>query len=962
MASTISFGANSGFQAGTINGPVNTEFHNHAPPERLETPPNPSVVIPFSRDADFVERGIILDQIYQKCAVSGSRTALVGLGGVGKSQLAIEYAYRTRDLSSETWVFWVHASNAARFEQGFRDIANYIKITGRRNPQANIFQLVHDWLRNHRKGKWVFILDNVDDANFLVKPQSTGQDGQTNGVSNRDLRPLVSYLPQCPNGSILITTRSKDVALKLVEQRDIIAIEPMSKPDALTLLEKKLEWHDDGDNAIKLAAALEFMPLAIVQAAAYISQRAPRYSVRKYLQDFRKSDRKRTSLLNYEGEQLHRDWDAKNSILITWQISFDHIRIPEVLLSRDEQKNSWQKQKESNENNYANISAGYSDEEEDSASQSSVSNRFEDDVLVLRNYSFISVNTDHTTFEMHGLVQLAMREWLKAHEQQERWKQQFIKNLDVELPTGEYENWVKCQTLFPHAQSAVAQQPEDQESLRDWTSILCKAAWYAWRMGKGVEAEKMSVLAMKVRKRILGREHNDTLNSVGMVGLAYQLRGRWDAAEELFVQVMETRKKRLGKDHPHTLTSMTNLASTYRNQGRWDAAEKLEVQVMETSKKKLGEDHPNTLTSMANLASTNRNQGRWDAAERLEVQVMEVSKKKLGEDHPSTLTSMANLASTYRNHGRWSAAEKLNVHVMETRKKKLGEDHPSTLNSMSNLASTYRDQGRWDAAEKLEVQVMETRKKKLGENHPHTLTSMANLASTYRNQGRWDAAEKLEVQVMETRKKMLGEDHPSTLTSIANLASTYGNQGRWNAAEKLNVHVMETRKKKLGEDHPSTLNSMSNLASTYRNQGRWDAAEKLEAQVMETRKKKLGENHPRTLTSMANLASTYRNQGRWDAAEKLEVQVMEIRKEKLGADHPDTLTSMSNLAFTWKGTGKETEAVKLMVECIQSRKCVLGIGHPDTLLSCTALAAWEAEQDIVVFRVQRTVAKIDGLD
>ena len=219
---------------------------------------------------------------------------------------------------------------------------------------------MHDWLRDDRKGKWVLILDNVDDASFLVKAQSTGQDGQTNGIGNGNLRPLVVYLPQCPNGSILITTRSESAALKLVEQRDIIAVKPMGRADALALLERKLGWHDDGEDAVELAAALEFMPLAIVQAATYISQRVPRYSVREYLQDFRKSDWKRTSLLNYEGEQLRRDREAKNSIIVTWQISFDHIReirpsaadllslmsffdrqgIPEALLrSRGEQRN-----------------------------------------------------------------------------------------------------------------------------------------------------------------------------------------------------------------------------------------------------------------------------------------------------------------------------------------------------------------------------------------------------------------------------------------------------------------------------------------------------------------------------------------------------------------------------------------------------------------------------------------------
>jgi hypothetical protein len=394
-------------------------------------------------------------------------------------------------------VFWVHASNAARFEQSFRDIANCVKISGRQNPQANIFQLVHDWLRSDRKGKWVLILDNVDDAGFLVKAQSTGQDGHTNGRGSEKVRPLVEYLPQCPNESILITTRSKSAALKVVEQRDTITVEPMDRADGLALFERKLGWRDDGEDVVELAAELEFMPLAIVQAAAYVSQRVPRYSVRQYLQDFRRSDHKRTSLLNCDGEQLRRDREAKNSIITIWQISFDYIReirpsaadllslmsffdrqgIPEALLrSRDQQRNSRHDQNENNDDNHTDIDAGYSDDDEDNGSRSSVNDGFEDDLLALRNYLFISVNMDGTTFEMHGLVQLAMREWLKASKQQERWKQQFIKNLDAELPTGEYENWVRCQALFPHAQSAVAQQPDEHDALRDWASILYKAA------------------------------------------------------------------------------------------------------------------------------------------------------------------------------------------------------------------------------------------------------------------------------------------------------------------------------------------------------------------------------------------------------------------------------------------------------------------------------------------------------
>ncbi|KAG4429842.1 hypothetical protein IFR05_014674 [Cadophora sp. M221] len=498
--------------------------------EQLETLPNSSIVIPFSRDTEFVERAV-LDQIHEKCAVSGSRTALVGLGGIGKSQLAIEYAYRTRDRSPETWVFWVHASNAARFEQSFRDIANYVKISERQNPQADIFQLVHDWLCDEKKGKWALILDNVDDAGFLVA-LSTDQDGHMISRESGNSRSLVSYLPQCSHGSILITTRSEDEALKLVEPRDIITVKPMSIQDALALFESKLRGgdngSDDGNVTTELLVALELMPLAIVQAAAYILRRRPRYSVREYFQDFLKNDRKRTSLLDYNGKQLRRDREAKSSILVTWQISFDHILairssaadllslmsffdrqgIPDTLLQNRSQ------QTKTTLSNSIDTDTSYSDDDEDGTSKSSVSDGFEEDVSVLRNYSFISVNTNGTSFEMHGLVQLAMRKWLEAHGQIERWKRQFIKNLDAELPTGEYENWERCQALFPHAQSAAAQKPKEQDSLTDWTSVLYKAAWYAWRRGKGVEAENLAFTAMQVRKKILGDEHEDTVSLI----------------------------------------------------------------------------------------------------------------------------------------------------------------------------------------------------------------------------------------------------------------------------------------------------------------------------------------------------------------------------------------------------------------------------------------------------------------
>ena len=521
-------------------------------------------------------------------------------------------------------MLWVHASNAARFEQSFRDIADRVKIAGRRDPQANIFQLVHDWLCNCKQ-RWLLVLDNVDDARFLFDVPASGN-GQGQGqINNTQIirKPLREYLPHCERGFILVTTRNEEAALKLVERRDIVRVEPMDEAEGLALFEKKLGPQSINSDVAELAAALEYMPLAIVQAAAYILQRAPRCPVAKYLEEVRKSERRRLCLLAHDNGQLRRDWEAKDSIIVTWQISFKYIQqtrpsaadllslmsffdrqgIPEALLRpRAEREEAQTDQEEKDDDKDSDL-------EDDTSQSSAGDNEFERDLVALRSFYFISVDTTGTIFEMHALVQLATRMWLAANSRLEQWKQQFVSNLCAAFPTGEYENWKACQALFAHARSAVEQPPEDGSSLAKWALLLYRVAWYAEKIGNVSDAATFAMKSMKARKKVLGQEHEDTLRSMAMVGLAYKAGGRWDEAEKLEVQVMETSNTKFGVDHPNTLNSMNNLASTYWSQGRWDEAEKLFVQVMEMSKTKLGADHPNTLSSMANLAATYLSQG-----------------------------------------------------------------------------------------------------------------------------------------------------------------------------------------------------------------------------------------------------------------------------------------------------------------------------------------------------------------
>ncbi|KAI0439763.1 P-loop containing nucleoside triphosphate hydrolase protein [Xylaria telfairii] len=625
-----------------------TAFHLFR--DRPETPPKPSFNIPFSRDVDFIERGTILNQIHRACRRPGSRVALVGLGGIGKSQLAIEYAYRVRDRAirenREVWVFWVHAETRARVEEGFKSIADAVKIPGRNQPEADIPQLVYQWLQNERNGQWLMVLDSADDIDVFYNTQEIARQTTSEG----EIKPLSAYLPQSSNGSILATTRNKHLAYRLTgSYYNIIDVGPMGQEHALALLAKKSGESADMDTAANLVEALEYMPLAISQAAAYIQRTTPRTSISKYLEQFRKSEQKRSGLLNHDYGDLRRDESAKNSVITTWQITFDHIRLKrpsaaELLCLMSffdrESISRWlvqplnQTQNSRAETDNASIS-----------STDSADGEFEKDIKILRDYCLVRTNEEGDAFEMYGLVQLSIRKWLDINGESEKFKRQFINRMVKAFPLGDFKNWDTCQKLFPHAEKALEYRLEERELQKE---------------------------SQDMRKTVLGPEHPDTLISMGNLALTYSSRRRWKEAELLGVQVMDMSKTVLGPDHPDTLTSMANLALIYWHQGMYTNAESLSIQVIGTRKMTLGPDHPDTLTSMANLALIYWHQGLWKDAESLSMQVIGTRKTVLGSEHPNTLTSMANLALIYMKQGRWKEAELLGVQVMGTQKREAG--------------------------------------------------------------------------------------------------------------------------------------------------------------------------------------------------------------------------------------------------------------------------------------------------
>jgi len=544
-------------------------------------------------------------------------------------------------------VFWVHASSPERFYQSISQIAQNCHVRGHDDPKADVPQLVKAWLARDDHGAWLMILDNADDTEifFSSSEVTSPKPAGTDRIASKGN--LARYIPECSHGSILVTTKNKETAVRLTRGRGILKVGHMDPAESRKLMQEILE--DDGPNPDHLdilTARLEYLPLALVQSAAFIQERS--MTVARYLHLLDQSDSTLVELLSEPFEAVGRDSSIPNAVTATWMVSFKQIReqypnasdllslmsffdrqgIPKAFLSHWTAPKDGQDRVPRGEDHAMGIL------------------ELEKALGVLKGFSFVSEGTTDENLNMHRLVQLVMRKWLIRQGTSGAWAGQALTTVSELYPPGSYVNWKVCEDYLPHAYVVLSH--EDSSSPAEAIargSLLHNTALFMLYRGQWNKAEELQVQAVAMRRSMFGGEHPSTLTSMANLASTYRNQGRWTEAEELFVQVMETSLRVVGEEHPDTLTSMANLASTYRNQGRWTEAEKLDVQVMETRKRVLGEEHPDTLTSMNNLAWTLKSQGRDDEALELITVVVQLSRQKLGANHPNTMASTATLTA-----------------------------------------------------------------------------------------------------------------------------------------------------------------------------------------------------------------------------------------------------------------------------------------------------------------------------
>ncbi|KAJ6523849.1 P-loop containing nucleoside triphosphate hydrolase protein [Mycena capillaripes] len=664
---------------------------------------------------------------------------LHGLGGTGKTQIALKFVQETSHFTNK---IFLDASTTETIETGLKNIA-IMKNTG------NSIQEAQQWLTINQE-EWLLFFDNADDPKLNM-----------NG-----------FLPRCSHGNIIIPSRN-------VELRgyggSYSLVTDMDEDEAVVVLLQSARYNVSPANKgmaaeiVKVSSLqiplreLGYLPLAIIQAGAFILKSG---ALDSYLDLYTKN---RAQLLSEKPVQSHDNhaW----TVYTTWQMSFDKLSPTAAMflqLCSFLHRDGISEDIFSRAIDYEFQTAGPSMEELkgplDFLSQFLGSTgewdslRFLQVTNEIRAYSLINFDPERKVFAVHPLVHSWCQNMANDPELYHSIMVAVIGMSTTGIP--DQDRGPTSLKLISHVDSLMHKNPQ---VAAEFGMEYGRLYYYSYQYK---QAEELYVIVLEKRRKLLGEDHIDTLDAMYNLAVTFSKSGQLQKAEELKVIVLEKWRMILGDDHPNTLDAMYSLAITFSKSSQLQKAEELEVIVLEKQRKLLGEDDPATLSVMHNLVVTFFESGQLQRAEELQFIVLEKQRKLLGEDHPGTLDAMHHLGMIYTKLGQHHQAAEIKIQVVEKRKQVLGKNHADTLHAMADMAVTFAKSGQLQKAKELQVIVLEKWRKLLGEDHLNTLDAIYNLAITFSNSGQFQKAEELQVIVLEKQRKFMGDEHPNTLNAI----------------------------------------------------------------------------------------------------------------------------------------------------------------------------------------------------
>ena len=878
-----------------------------------------------------------------------------------KSQIALEYAYRERERTATTSVFWVHASNIARLVESYKRIASECQIPDRDDPNVDVLQLVRDWLEAKYECRWLMIVDNVDDRNMFF---------ETFTYAGKALR---EYIPQSSKGSILYTTRSRDIGMDLDLDRAPIIVPSMDPQEAQALLGQRIRDKSTESEQLELLGELVYLPLAISQAAAFMTKR--RKSVADYIRLYRGSESTKIRLLGQRFNYHGREARPLESVVTTWWISFSYIKTENPRAAELLSMMSFLDQQG------IPFSLLIADEEDKFD--------FEEAMGLLEAFSLVTLDTHGFACNVHGLVTVAVQGWLSEYEnKRELIATQALQRVSERFPDGFFETWPTCRIYFPHAEavlrsSAVAFQAT---SLHAKASLLLNMSTFLRMQGRYEVSELRAVESMQIFERLYGSEHPDTLSADASYAQTIHRRGRYQDAMLLQRQILKSREKVLGIGHRATLESlnalgsdlqtlgqyreaeeihrrelvgkqklldeqpedvdiqadvfiaMNNVARVLSHQCRFAEAEQLHREALEKGELVLGRLHPDVFITRGELAGTVRDQDRLDEAEKMYNALLKDRVELLGDRHPDTLITLSNLAVVFARQGNHQKAEDTYGDALRIEQEILGVTHPSTINIMHNLACSAFNRNEYPQAATGFKAVLELQQKVIGPTHPHTMLTRRNLAVALRESGDFQQGDELDNQTLDIANSLDENKESERLKTLENLAKGLSDQERYEEAEVIRRQELELRLAS-SQDEKAIQENLNSLAFLLGQQGKHEETEPIYQQILDYRTVHYGPEHGQTLQTLWNLALTYREQGAFSTAEAKYVQLVGIQSKVLGVDHSATLDSLVQLVWVLQQQQKYAQAEEKYRFLLEARRKELGPEHPVTLMVMNNLAS-----------------------
>jgi tetratricopeptide (TPR) repeat protein len=721
--------------------------------------------------------------------VGSARKALYGLGGIGKTRLAIEYAWQYQ--AEYTALLFVRADKATSLENNLAALCGLLVPTSASpDPLKSEDQLriTLNWLSQN--SGWLLIIDNVDTPEAVATAKE--------------------WLPRLTSGHILLTTRVSEWG----KHADSLMVDVLHPDDAKSFLLARTPHRQttptDEDEALALAQDLGQLALALEHAGAYIDVLHITFSAYRM-----RLAANAATLLEWLDMGLTNDYEC--TIAATWLTTFQQL-LPDAktLLNRL----AWLAR--------APVPRALLDVPVPNSTALDFALAERD----LVRYSFLTHGANYTAFSVHRLVQLVTRTQLR--EDKQAAFQEALGWIDTAFDGNpqDVRTWPMLLPLQAHALELTTEyaptfaNPEPTGQLLNKVSLLLSAKAEFGR------AEPLMRQALILVEASFGLNHPTVAACLNNLASLLQATNRMAEAEPLYRRALAITEDSLGPDHPEVALKLNNLAGLLQATNRLAEAEPLYRRGLALTEDSFGLDHPSVATQLSNLASLLHETNRLIEAEQLYRRALAIDEDSFGPDHPFVASCLSRLASLLQDTNRMAEAEPLYRRALAITEDSLGPDHPTVSVKLNNLASLLRATNRQADAEPLYRRALIIDEASFGPDHPEVALKLNNLATLLRATNRLAEAEPLYRRALAIDEESLGLDHPAVAVKLNNLAGLLETTNRLAEAEPLYRRALAITEDSLGSDHPTVATRLSNLAGLLQATNRLAEAESLYQQAV----------------------------------------------------------------------------------------------------------------------------------